>query len=358
MSSNAHTNHLSVDSAQLTSSALRIVFAGTPEFALTALAHIHSHQPRNHHVVGVLTQPDRPAGRGMHLQASSVKVFANENAIPTCQPRSLKLEGKYPQDAQDAKKFIENLRPDVIVVAAYGLILPKWVLQISRLGCINIHASLLPRWRGAAPIHRAIEAGDLETGVCIMQMDTDLDTGPILLSESCLIEPLETTATLHKKLSHIGARLLMQSLDTLLTLKPIQQAHEGVTYASKIEKLETWINWGMDSISIERKLRAFSPTPGLQTLLGGETLKIWAAQVCSERDSSDFLSASPCGTIVNVSPMGIDIRTGNGILRVTELQRAGAKRMSSSSFLHGSPLAKGTCFDSPSQALPNSVQSD
>ena len=348
----------SVGSTRVASSGLRIVFAGTPEFACTALAHIHASGSNNHQVVGVLSQPDRPAGRGMHLQASCVKVFANQHGIATCQPRSLKLDGKYPEDALDTKKFIEDLHPDVIVVAAYGLILPKWMLQICRYGCINIHASLLPRWRGAAPIHRAIEAGDLETGVCIMQMDRGLDTGPILMSESCLIDPIETTATLHDKLSNMGSRLLMQSLNSLSTLKPVEQVLHGVTYAHKIEKLETWINWEMDSNAIERKLRAFTPLPGLQTLLGRETLKIWAAQVCSEGVVGEFLSGSPVGTIVNVSSLGIDVLTGKGILRITELQRAGAKRMSSSLFLRGSPLVKGSLFESPPQALNNKVQAN
>ena len=328
---------------------LRVIFAGTPEFALKALELLHSSEPRRAIVVGVLSQPDRPAGRGMKLQASVVKQFAIDSQIPCSQPRSLRLDGKYPEDAVAAQKFIIDLKPDVIIVAAYGLILPNWVLQSAPLGCLNIHASLLPRWRGAAPIHRAIEAGDLKTGICIMQMDQGLDTGPILMSQELEIEPFETTASMHDKLATCGALLLLETLTRISSLKPIAQSTDGIIYAHKIEKAETWIDWSKSSIQIERKLRAFTPAPGLQSSLNGETLKIWSAISLNDVITLDTDPKSRPGSIVKISSNSIDVLTGDGLLRITELQKAGAKRLAVSSFIQGSPIPQGSCFESGSR---------
>ena len=211
------------------SSQLRVVFAGTPEFARIALEQLNNNEISQHRVIGVLTQPDRPAGRGLKLQASTVKSYSVEQDIPVIQPRSLRLDGKYAQDAQAALDQLKIWQPDVIVVAAYGLILPQWALDAAPLGCLNIHASLLPRWRGAAPIHRAIEAGDAVTGICIMQMDSGLDTGSILAKKSCPILPNDTTDTLHDRLAHLGAQLLLTTLDQLKLIKAVAQPVEGVS---------------------------------------------------------------------------------------------------------------------------------
>src|SRR6195952_4683136 len=216
---------------------LRVVFAGTPEFAAAALAAIHA---AGFTVPLVLTQPDRPAGRGMKLQPSPVKQFAQAQSIPVAQARSLRLDGKYPGDALAARAALEEARPDVMVVAAYGLILPQWVLELPRLGCLNIHASLLPRWRGAAPIHRAIEAGDAETGVTIMQMDAGLDTGDMLIEESLAIAPTDNTAALHDRLAPLGGRLIVEALELAAcgSLRRTPQPAQGISYAHKIDKAE------------------------------------------------------------------------------------------------------------------------
>ena len=211
---------------------MRLIFAGTPEFASTALAQLHA---AGHEIVLAMSQPDRPAGRGMKLQASAVKQFALAHQIPVAQPRSLRLDGKFPDDAQSARAAIAQAQADVMIVAAYGLILPQWVLDAPRHGCLNIHASMLPRWRGAAPIHRAIEAGDTSTGVTIMQMDAGLDTGDMLLCEALAISPTDTTAVLHDKLADLGGRLIVQALSQLGQFQPQVQPSEGVTYAHKIE---------------------------------------------------------------------------------------------------------------------------
>src|SRR4051812_21446543 len=240
---------------------MRVVFAGTPEFARVALERLHA---AGFTIALVLTQPDRPAGRGMKLQPSPVKQFALESGIPVAQPRSLRLDGKYPEDARDAKDAIDAARADVMVVAAYGLLLPQWVLDAPRLGCINIHASLLPRWRGAAPIHRAIEAGDAQTGVTIMQMDAGLDTGAMLLMERIAIAPDATTGLLHDILAALGARMIVEALELAACggLRPVPQPAEGVTYAHKIEKAEAAIAWTQPAAAIERRIRAFDPFPG------------------------------------------------------------------------------------------------
>ena len=244
---------------------LRVVFAGTPEFARVALERLH--------VAGftiplVLTQPDRPAGRGMKLQASAVKQFAQAQGMEVAQPRSLRLDGKFPEEAAAAREALLAARPDVMVVAAYGLILPRWVLELPHRGCLNIHASLLPRWRGAAPIHRAIEAGDAETGVTIMQMDEGLDTGDMLLREAMAIAPDDNTARLHDRLAALGARLMVEALELLACggLVRTPQPAEGVTYAHKIEKAEAAIDWTLPADVLARRVRAFDPFPGAATV--------------------------------------------------------------------------------------------
>ena len=317
---------------------MRIVFAGTPDFARAALERLHG---AGFTIALVLTQPDRPAGRGMKLHASPVKQFALEHGLAVAQPRSLRLDGKYPEDAQAAKAAIEEARADAMVVAAYGLILPQWVLDVPRMGCLNIHASLLPRWRGAAPIHRAIEAGDRETGVTIMRMDAGLDTGDMLLAQRVPIDGDDTTGSLHDKLAGLGARLIVQALERAAAgrLEPARQPEAGVTYAHKVEKAEAVIDWTQPAEVIARRIRAFDPTPGASSALAGEQLKIWRAQVV---DSA--LAATPPGTVVAASPAGIDVRCGQGCLRITQLQRAGGKRLAVADFLPGFELKPGMTF--------------
>ena len=322
---------------------LRVIFAGTPEFARVALERLHA---AGHTIALVLSQPDRPAGRGMKLHASAVKQFALEHGIAVAQPRSLRLDGKYPDDAIAAKQAIADANADVMVVAAYGLILPQWVLDgmaaphsdgRARFGCLNIHGSLLPRWRGAAPIHRAIEAGDSHTGVTIMQMDVGLDTGDMLLKEGMPILDADTTATLHDKVADLGARMVVQALDMAAAgqLKSVKQPEEGVTYAHKIEKHEAAIDWQQDATSIVRRVRAFNPFPVASTVLDGEVLKVWAA--CVQEGSHNAIF----GTILAVAPEGIAVAAMNSIAILTELQRAGSKRMAAADFLRGFPLQVG-----------------
>jgi methionyl-tRNA formyltransferase len=318
---------------------MRVVFAGTPEFARAALERLHA---AGFTIPLVLTQPDRPAGRGMKLQASPVKQFALEHGIAVAQPRSLRLDGKYPDEAAAAKAALDEARADVMVVAAYGLILPQWVLDTPRLGCLNIHASLLPRWRGAAPIHRAIEAGDAETGVTIMQMDAGLDTGDMLLVERVRIAPQDTTATLHDKLAVLGGRLIVEALEIAACggLTRTRQPEEGVTYAHKIEKAEAAIDWRLPADVIERRIRAFDPFPGAAAQIGGETVKVWrAAAVMPARGSVEP------GTIVAIDDHGIGVACGEGRLEITQLQRAGGKRLAAEDFLRGFPLAIGQRFE-------------
>ena len=314
---------------------MRIVFAGTPEFARAALERLHASGVA---IPLVLSQPDRPAGRGMKLQASPVKRFAVDHGIPVAQPRSLRLDGKYPEDALAARAALESARPDLLVVAAYGLILPQWLLQLPRLGCLNIHASLLPRWRGAAPIHRAIEAGDTETGITIMQMDAGLDTGDMLLVERLPIAADDTSASLHDKLAALGARLIVEAIEMAACggLTPVPQPAEGVTYAHKIEKAEAAIDWTQPADAIARRIRAFDPFPGASTLMSGEPVKVWRCQV-----EPDAAHAQP-GTVMAADGAGIVVACGSGALRLTELQRAGGKRLPAADFLRGFPMAPGT----------------
>ncbi len=321
---------------------LKLIFAGTPEFARVALERLHS---AGFDVPLVLTQPDRPAGRGMKLQASPVKQFALAQGMPVVQPRSLRLDGKFPEDAAAARDAIAAAGADIMVVAAYGLILPQWVLEAPRLGCLNIHASLLPRWRGAAPIHRAIEAGDAETGVTIMQMDAGLDTGDMLLMEKQPIAATDTTANLHDALADMGGRLIVRALELAAgeALHPVKQPAEGVTYAHKIEKAESAVDWAQPVAAIERRIRAFDPFPGASTTLGGETVKLWRAAVEDVPRPADAGS----GTVLSADAGGVRVVCGDGVLRVTELQRPGGKRLSAADFLRGFALLPGTAFDAP-----------
>ncbi|MCD6079235.1 MAG: methionyl-tRNA formyltransferase [Ramlibacter sp.] len=322
------------------SAAHRVIFAGTPEFARVALQRLHA---AGFDIPLVLTQPDRPAGRGMKLQPSAVKQFALEHGIAVSQPRSLRLEGKYPEDAAAARDAVVAAKADAMVVAAYGLILPQWVLDTPRLGCLNIHASLLPRWRGAAPIHRAIEAGDDETGVTIMQMDAGLDTGDMLLVEREPIAADDTTGTLHDKLAALGGRMVVEALELAACggLRPVPQPVDGVTYAHKIEKAEAAIDWSQPADVLARRVRAFDPFPGAAAILAGETVKIWrAAAVMQGRGS-----AAP-GTVVALDDHGIGVACGQGRLEIKELQRPGGKRLPVADFLRGFAVEPGMRFDS------------
>ena len=315
---------------------MRVIFAGTPEFARVALAQLHA---AGFTIPLVLTQPDRPAGRGMKLQPSAVKQFALEQSLPVAQPRSLRLDGKFPADAQEARDAIAAAQADVMVVAAYGLILPLWTLTAPRLGCLNIHASLLPRWRGAAPIHRAIEAGDLETGVTIMQMDEGLDTGGMLLTERLPIRhagpDADTTATLHDRLAMLGGRMVVEALELAACggLQATPQPSEGITYAHKIEKAESLIDWRLSATALDQRVRAFDPFPGASSLLQGEAIKVWACRPAAEVGTV----AVPPGTILQADADGLAVQCGSGVLWPTLLQRAGGKRLPVADFLRGFP---------------------
>jgi methionyl-tRNA formyltransferase len=431
---------------------MKIVFAGTPAFAHAALEQLHA---AGHEIALVLTQPDRPAGRGMKLQTSPVKQFAQAHGIAVAQPRSLRLDGKYPADAAAAREAIDAAQADAMVVAAYGLILPQWVLDAMGaagppqgaqapmggsaareagsvgamfaagppqgaqvpmggsaareassvgamfaagppqgaqaptggsaareagsvgamfaagppqgaqaptggsaarearsvgalgLGCFNIHASLLPRWRGAAPIHRAIEAGDTQTGITIMQMDAGLDTGDMLLVEPLAIGPDDTTARLHDRLAALGARLMVEALGLAACggLRPALQPTEGVTYAHKIEKLEAVINWRQPAVVIAQRVRAFDPFPGAQAVLAGETIKLWVAQAHPAQTAENAENASAPGKVVAVDTSGIQVQTGEGLLCITELQRPGGKRLPVGEFLCGHRIEAGQAFE-------------
>ena len=315
---------------------MNVVFAGTPEFARVALQALVQ---AGFSVPLVLTQPDRPAGRGLKLQASPVKQYALEQGMAVEQPRSLRLDGKFPDDAALAHAALLAARADVMVVAAYGLILPLWTLTAPRLGCLNIHASLLPRWRGAAPIHRAIEAGDLETGVTIMQMDEGLDTGDMLLTERLPIRhagpDADTTATLHDRLAMLGGRMVVEALELAACggLQATPQPAEGITYAHKIEKAESLIDWRLSATALDQRVRAFDPFPGASSLLQGEAIKVWACRPAAEVGTV----AVPPGTILQADADGLAVQCGSGVLWPTLLQRAGGKRLPVADFLRGFP---------------------
>jgi methionyl-tRNA formyltransferase len=320
---------------------MRVIFSGTPEFARVALEQLHA---AGVEIALVMTQPDRPAGRGLKLQASPVKQWALLHNIPVAQPRSLRLDGKYPDDAQAAKAAIDAAEADVMVVAAYGLILPQWTLDMPRLGCLNIHASLLPRWRGAAPIHRAIEAGDADTGITIMQMDAGLDTGDMLRVEKQAIAPDDTTPSLHDKLAEMGGRLIVKALELAASgrLLPQPQPHAGVTYAHKIEKHEAQIDWQQSAAVIERRIRAFNPFPGASSILNGEVVKLQRAHVLI----ADYPNKLRASSILSAHSAGIDVATGDGVLRITHLQKSGGKSLPVADFLRGFHITPGMVFTS------------
>ena len=315
---------------------MRLIFAGTPEFAQLALAALHA---AGHEIVLVLTQPDRPAGRGMKLLPSPVKQWALANQVPVAQPRSLRLDGKYPEDAAAARDTLLAAKADAMIVAAYGLILPQWVLDLPPKGCLNIHASLLPRWRGAAPIHRAIEAGDTQTGITIMQMDAGLDTGDMLLVLPCAIAPNDTTAVLHDRLAALGGEAIVQALASMDSLPHQPQPEEGVNYAHKIDKAEAALDWALSAEVLARRIRAFDPFPGmtvpLTTEAGSETLKIWQAV------AEPLASPAEPGTVLSADASGVRVACGAGQLCLTQLQRPGGKRLSAADFLRGCPLQPG-----------------
>ena len=308
---------------------LSVAFAGTPEFAAQALDAILK---AAYAVPLVLTQPDRPAGRGMKLSPSAVKQLALAHGIEVDQPEKLRT------DAQRAR--LADCAPDVLVVAAYGLILPKAVLELPRLGCINIHASLLPRWRGAAPIHRAIEAGDAETGITIMQMDEGLDTGPMLLRRALPIAADDTTASLHDRLAALGGDCIVEALAALQCgqLSPTPQPAEGVTYAAKIGRAEADIDWSRPALEIERAMRAFDPFPGAVSTLRDTAVKCWKAQVVAGEGEP--------GRVLAVEADGIVVACGRDALRCTVLQRPGSKRLPAREFLRGFPVSVGERFAS------------
>jgi len=312
---------------------MKLVFAGTPEFAAVALQRLLE---AGHEVPLVLTQPDRPAGRGMKLQPSAVKLLALDHGLQVAQPRSLRLDGKFPEDAQATQWLLRDVGADAMVVAAYGLILPQWVLDTPAKGCLNIHASLLPRWRGAAPIHRAIEAGDLETGVTIMLMDAGLDTGDMLLMERLPIAADDSTARLHDKLAALGGRLIVDALARLDTLRRTPQPTEGVTYAHKIEKHEALIDWTQAAELLARRVRAFDPFPGALTHVGSDNLKVWSARV----DPGDAAGPAP-GTVRGCDTQGVKVATGQGVFFPPECHPPRGPRLPAAQFLAGAGLRPG-----------------
>jgi methionyl-tRNA formyltransferase len=307
---------------------LRILFAGTPEFAARCLAKLLESR---HEVCGAMTQPDRPAGRGLAPAASPVKRLAADRGIRVLQPATLKEAG--------VEEELRLFRPDTIVTAAFGLILPQALLDLPPRGAINVHASLLPRWRGAAPIQRALLAGDEVTGVSIMQMDAGLDTGPVLLRETIPILGSDTAGTLSDRLAELGGRLAVRALDALEAggLDAVPQQTEGVTYAHKPEKREFRIDWHQDAVVVGRRVRAFNPYPGAGARLRGLDLKIWSCTVAAGKGAP--------GEVLSADKLGLCVACGEGVLRVTELQRPGGKRLQAAEFLRGFPLAAGERFE-------------
>lgn len=313
---------------------MKIVFAGTPDFARVAYEALLE---SGHEIPLVMTQPDRPAGRGMKLQSSPVKVSALNHNSKVIQPVSLRLTvGKLgPQaveQATEAKRELENIKPDVMVVAAYGLILPQWVLDLPRYGCLNIHASLLPRWRGAAPIQRAIEAGDAETGISIMQMDVGLDTGDVLLMKSLAIDGMNSSQ-LHDKLAVLGGDAITEVMSNIESFRrtPKKQPEEGITYAEKIAKSEGLLDWNEETEILERKIRAFNPFPGVTLALPNLEVKVWKSAVSDLKKSADAIP----GQVLKISSEGIEVATKDGVLRLLELQKAGAKKQDVATFING-----------------------
>ncbi len=308
---------------------MRVVFAGTPEFSLSSLEALVAHPGVE--LVAVYTQPDRPSGRGKKLTSSPIKTRALELDIPVYQPENFRQ--------QDSIEQLQSLQADLMVVTAYGLILPQEVLQAPALGCVNVHASLLPRWRGAAPIQRAIEAGDKQTGVTLMQMEAGLDTGPMLAKSVIDIDPAETGGSLHDKLSMIGGRLLSDALDAIAdsALKPEIQDESQASYAAKLVKSEARVDWQEPAEVLARKVRAFNPWPMANTKYADQVIRILSATVLAQ-SSSD----TP-GTVIEISSEGICIAAGEGCLLITKLQKAGSKPMAAKDFLNGSKIKVGDC---------------
>ena len=306
---------------------MNLIFAGTPEFSVPALKALLD---ASHTILAVYTQPDRPAGRGRKLGASAIKEFALERGLSVRQPVSLK--------SADEAQALRALKPEAMIVIAYGLILPQTILAIPEFGCINVHASLLPRWRGAAPIQRAIEAGDDMTGVTIMQMDAGLDTGPALALAATPIHAQDTAASLHDRLAEIGAALLVSTLTRLTRgdITPQVQDNTQATYATKLKKEEARIDWSADAELLARRIRAFNPWPVAHTTLDGQTLRLW--QATAEKDT---LAPQPHGTVLGADAQGIRVRCGRGVLSITQLQAQGGKPLAADVFLNGRALPAG-----------------
>jgi len=317
---------------------MKVIFAGTPEFAAIALARLHE---AGFEIPLVLTQPDRPAGRGMQLQPSPVKSYALKHGMPVAQPVSLRLDGKYLEQAAAAHAQLKATEHEVMVVAAYGLILPASILSIPPMGCLNIHASLLPRWRGAAPIHRAIEAGDSETGITIMQMDEGLDTGPMLLTRSERINATDTTGSLHDRLAALGGELIVDALKKLQQGGLLAQAQptDGMTYAAKISKQEADLDFRLPAETLLRRIHAFNPFPGAVVHLHETAVKIWQA-------SSVEAKGKP-GEILSVTSEGVVVACGSGALKLLELQKPGGKRLAAAQFIQGFAMEPGHCLQIP-----------
>ena len=307
---------------------MRVIFAGTPDFAASALAALIE---AGHEILVVLTQPDRPKGRGMKLTPSPVKTLALQHNLPVWQPENLKDTAVQQQ--------LRDLQADVMVVAAYGLLLPAAVLNIPEHGCLNIHASLLPRWRGAAPIQRAIEAGDVESGVCIMQMDVGLDTGDVLLSRNTPITDDTTAAQLHDALAVIGAEAIVEALAKLPELIAVSQPEAGVTYAQKLSKADAEIDWALGAKQIHNKIRALNPVPGAWSSLNGQVIKIWASTVLEQSNNAAI------GSIIAADKQGIAVQTSEGVVLITELQASGSKRMAAAAFVAGHADLLGQKFE-------------
>ncbi|KFN50816.1 methionyl-tRNA formyltransferase [Arenimonas malthae CC-JY-1] len=306
--------------------ALRIVFAGTPGFAVPCLRAA----AERGEVVGVYTQPDRPAGRGRQLAPSPVKVEALARGLPVFQPENFR--------SKEAREALRALQPDLMVVVAYGLILPQSVLDIPRFGCWNVHASLLPRWRGAAPIQRALEAGDKETGVCLMQMEKGLDTGPVLLSLATPITADDTGGSLHDRLAALGAEVLADGLKLLRAgMRPVPQPQpdEGVTYAHKLDKAEARLDWSRPAPELANRVRAFNPWPVAEAELAGERLRIHAARAL------DLAHGQPPGTVLAANRDGLDVACGEGALRLLQVQREGGRAMAVADYLNARPALAG-----------------
>ena len=327
---------------------MRLVFAGTPEFARVSLTALHA---AGHEVLVVLTQPDRPAGRGLGVTQGPVKLEAERLGIAVAQPLSLR-EGR--PGASEAADLLRSLAPDLMVVAAYGLLLPPHILSIPRWGCLNIHASLLPRWRGAAPIQRAIEAGDKQTGISLMQMEEGLDTGPVWASEPLEISPRDTFQTLHDRLAELGAHSLLALLSDfpLPGHVPRPQAQHGVTYAHKLTRDDGPIDWSESAARVSGHIRALDPVPGATTVLLGAALKVFSAQEVEIPQPSAATTVPAPGTIVRAERQGVIVACGHGFVSLGAFQRSGGRRMDVREFLNGHKVSAGQCFDSVTRRLP------